>query len=847
MPANYSKNVLVLADPDSGCDFTSTTLQYADGSPAQPLDFLKFNLFVRLWKKLGWSLSETDRALQTFFPASSLPAWSAANFAPAYSSAWKTALVYLAHLDDLNTRLAPALGREALLPLWANISVQGQNPLYAQLFLTPSVLNNDAAFDDPNGLFPGTPSDPLANHQTALQGVLGLTATEITNILADAGNAVTTVNSAAGPVPGFSSNNISICYRYSTLAKCLQLSVSDLIDLRVMSGLNPFPALSVNPLSQQADDALSNDTLAFVKQVGVVQNSGFAVEDLQYLLRQQFDPVGEYAPDPNALIALVQSVASGLEQIQSQEAVPADLMEMPESLIDQTLSALIPATILKSLFTQLSNSQTYTASQGGVAPANQIDPTPFAAVPGLSFAYDPTTQTQSVSYTGVLQDWRKTNLVQINNSALFAGLLTAIEQQAQTSLDQSVGDILGVWASLVEYEAAQTGVATALVAAPLTAQDPALGLSYDQADHFQWLAYRGVLTDSKKAVLTGLNNSATLLSLLNNVQAQAMPAYRAMVGSLLAVLANTQTYEAAQTGVPPANQINPTVLAAYPTVQLSYNAATQIQTLTYQGVLTDAQRVALAALIPASTTLATLLQTIRNQAVQLFQTLATGLLTVTAADLDTFSQPFLGVDPAKMPKQVKAELVSVFLPLQAQKLSKNLVLQMLASNQGSDLSLTTALATDTALLTDPSNPGNSLLGAFLAVGQQGVSATYYVSTDQSGPVLAAGTAASTDTADPSNPNAQKAGTGSAHFEGYLQVPTDGPYRFFAELGNQGATASFQLDSPDPTVLFSNPVISPATPAAKNNDELSQFVQLKGGQPTTSRWTSAPWERAEQAC
>ena len=47
------------------------------------------------------------------------------GFAAAFSSSWKTALVYLAHLDDLNTRLAPALGRVALLPLWANLPVQG--------------------------------------------------------------------------------------------------------------------------------------------------------------------------------------------------------------------------------------------------------------------------------------------------------------------------------------------------------------------------------------------------------------------------------------------------------------------------------------------------------------------------------------------------------------------------------------------------------------------------------------------------------------------------------------------------------------------------------------------------
>ena len=40
------------------------------------------------------------------------------------------------------------------------------------------------------------------------------------------------------------------------------------------------------------------------------------------------------------------------------------------------------ATILKTLFTLLTNAQTYTASQGGVAAA--IDPTPFAQETGLS-------------------------------------------------------------------------------------------------------------------------------------------------------------------------------------------------------------------------------------------------------------------------------------------------------------------------------------------------------------------------------------------------------------------------------------------------------------------------------
>ena len=125
-----------------------------------------------------------------------------------------------------------------------------------------------------------------------------------------------------------------------------------------------------------ADDILLNQIIAFVKQVAVVQNSGFSVQDLRYLLRHQFDPVGIYQSDPNALIALVQTIGSGLSRIQAQNAVPSNLLTMPETLIDQSLSGLFPAAILKTLFTQLANSQTYTATATSAAALTAAD---FAA------------------------------------------------------------------------------------------------------------------------------------------------------------------------------------------------------------------------------------------------------------------------------------------------------------------------------------------------------------------------------------------------------------------------------------------------------------------------------------
>jgi ABC toxin N-terminal region len=311
-----------------------------------------------------------------------------------------------------------------------------------------------------------------------------------------------------------------------------------------------------------------------------------------------------------------------------------------------------------------------------------------------------------------------------------------------------------------------------------------------------------------------------------------------MTGSLLAMWCNALTYKATQGGVSAASRIDPTVFFAalaqaqqngtiagpVPTLQFTYDATTQVQTIACSAVLTDAMRVQLAALIAAppatATLLGNLLQQVRNQAVAQFQLLATGLLAPALADPDPFVKPFIGAAAAQQQKFAKAELVKVFLPLRVQKLSRQLVLQTLGASLAANASLLEALVTDAALLNDPSSPGRSLLQTFLAAGRQGVSASYF---DANSALLASGIAATTDTADATN---SVAGAVSSHFEGYLQVPTDGPYRFFAQLGNVGVQVAFHIDAPSSTALFANPIVE-AT-AAANGDEASQFVQLKAG-------------------
>jgi len=141
--------ILVLADTHSGCDFDQTTLRFVAEQPADEfaLALLKINLFVRLWRKLGWSIAETDAALQAFIPAN-VP-FELAHLA---QSPLRSALIYLAHLKELDVRLRPGkAGRLKLITFWAPIPSQGKDSLYAQLFLGRRVRSLDPVFDDALG------------------------------------------------------------------------------------------------------------------------------------------------------------------------------------------------------------------------------------------------------------------------------------------------------------------------------------------------------------------------------------------------------------------------------------------------------------------------------------------------------------------------------------------------------------------------------------------------------------------------------------------------------------------------------------------------------------------------
>ena len=112
------------------CDLDTTTIT---GDPADPLGLSTFferaYRFIRLWKKLGWTIAEVDMALSLL----------------GQSDITAEVILWLAQIKRIQQALNLAV--DQTLSLWGNINTVGRQSLYLRLFQNPSVFNPvDSAF-----------------------------------------------------------------------------------------------------------------------------------------------------------------------------------------------------------------------------------------------------------------------------------------------------------------------------------------------------------------------------------------------------------------------------------------------------------------------------------------------------------------------------------------------------------------------------------------------------------------------------------------------------------------------------------------------------------------------------
>jgi hypothetical protein len=330
--------MITLTDPTAGddaCNFDSLEFRYAKpmtapGDTSNRLgaaEFVRLLRFIRLWKKLGWTIEQTDAAVCALFPVPPFP-----SGAGAIDTTAKLDAGFLALLPRLGVvaRVMDALKLSAkrdLLPLlacWSPLGMHGEDSLYRQMFLSAALPARDAAFaDNGSGEFLQDAAEKLLGHVETLRAAFGLTGDEFSLIVAalgfDAGSVAVTYNHPLAALeqpildaaPGIGYDDVN-----------KQLSYDGFLSPARRDALKSLPGVSAS--FQAAVDALfaANQSILTpltLDNISAVYRRGWLARKLKVSVRELLlltrltglDPFA--APDPTApavlrIIELVQTL-----------------------------------------------------------------------------------------------------------------------------------------------------------------------------------------------------------------------------------------------------------------------------------------------------------------------------------------------------------------------------------------------------------------------------------------------------------------------------------------------------------------------------------------------------------
>ena len=282
----------------------SDSPQTYDHADLNEIDYWILMRFIKLWKKLGWTIEETDKLIASLYNSDYRPGLQddINTQKQKLDKGFKDLIVKISLVKKIGDKLG--LGQNKLLnllPLWSSIDTFGNNSLYSRIFLKPSILKIDRVFE--KNVFGGylrDPSQVIADHLTGIQAALHISLDDLELILSDAHLDDNSVLSLV---------NISEIYRYSVLAKSLKISVEDLIRLKKISGINPFTQLeNIHP-----------SFLRFVELVYLIKESELDIAMLYHILRNT-EAVGRILPALNDVLSTARIVREGTSRIELEHA-----------------------------------------------------------------------------------------------------------------------------------------------------------------------------------------------------------------------------------------------------------------------------------------------------------------------------------------------------------------------------------------------------------------------------------------------------------------------------------------------------------------------------------------------
>jgi DNA-binding transcriptional MerR regulator len=348
--------LIVLTDrakEEVSCSFDTVQLGYvqpgSDQKTLRPIEFLKLLRFIRLWRKLGWSIEHVDKAITAFYPDEQIPEptkdYTAAG--AKLDVGFRTLLIRLAHLHNVmqQLKLSPKRDLTSLLACWSPIDTQGRQSLYHQMFLNSTVLGSDGVFDeDGYGHYLNDENKKLIEYTDTLRGAFNLSQTEFNLILEEERlfDDKKTLNLA----------NISVIYRHAYLARKLRISMQEFLALKSISGLDPFQTLDLSQPPNPADviGSVRPQAIRFIELVQQINDSPIDLAQLRQLL-SHVNPEHAISPVQQDIQALALLLRNDLSRIKHEK----DVQDDPKGDITEAKMALVYGEESTNLFFGLLN------------------------------------------------------------------------------------------------------------------------------------------------------------------------------------------------------------------------------------------------------------------------------------------------------------------------------------------------------------------------------------------------------------------------------------------------------------------------------------------------------------
>ncbi|MBS1693784.1 MAG: peptidoglycan-binding protein [Actinobacteria bacterium] len=352
---------IVSGDPNdpASCDTTKLILSGLDDSAAAEAFMRRLQQFLRLWRTLGWTMVDLDRAVTALGGTGDINQ----RLSPAF-------LLQLSHLQRLRAELD--LPIEQLLTLWGPIGTSGTRPrsgrsdnaeeaesLYSRLFENPSVLRPvDAAFALDGNELAIVAADPAAalisTHASVILAALRISDVELAELRRQELHGSDALNLA----------NLTRLYRVVVLSRGLQLPVRRLLMIKALIGIDPF------------DPTRTEETLRLVKVIDKIDASGFGVQELAYILQHRIDEAESVAPDDATVALVLDDIRTNLQRVEQENTLGDDpsgdltrkklgLLTMPAGLIELVIATMRGSVIYEAPLDALPNGLTFPAPLRG--------------------------------------------------------------------------------------------------------------------------------------------------------------------------------------------------------------------------------------------------------------------------------------------------------------------------------------------------------------------------------------------------------------------------------------------------------------------------------------------------